>query len=206
MIPLRLPGSLLLLAALTLGSLPGCGGGRDVVDGFHGYRWGTRVSQIPEVALAGLTREEDGLLVYSAPVRFLGREVLGIFYFDSDGGGLLEGRYVLPLSLQECDGEWDRVAESLRSAFPTLRWTEEVPTRGEGDRGVYESDCEFFVYNSHRLEWEALLENPEPPGDAILLELEPVGRSVRLAVTYRGGAAVGRGDQGAPGGGGAGPD
>ncbi len=199
MIPLRLPRSLLLLAALALGGSVGCGGGRDVVDGFHGYRWGTRVSQIPEVALAGLTREEDGLLLYSAPVRFLGREVLGIFYFDADGGGLLEGRYVLPLSLQECDGEWDRVAESLRSAFPTLRWTEAVPARGEGDTGVYESDCEFFVYNSHRLEWEALLENPEPPGDAILLELEPVGRSVRLAVTYRGGVGMSREGQGPPG-------
>ena len=199
MIPVRLPVSL-LLAALTLGGLVGCGGGREVVEGFHGYRWGSRVSQIPEVALAGLTREEEGLLVYSAPLRFLGREVLGIFYFDADGGGLVEGRYVLPLSLQECDGEWDRVAESLRGAFPTLRWTEEVPARGEGDLGVYESDCEFFVYNSHRLEWEALLENPEPPGDGIVLELEPVGRSVRLAVTYRGGMALGRGHQGSPGG------
>lgn len=163
-----------------------------MVDGFHGYPWGVRPSQVAEVALEGLTDEEDGLLVYSAPVRFLGREVLGVFYFEDDGGGLVEGRYVLPLSLTECDAEWERVGAALREAFPTLMWTERVPARGEAETGVYESDCEFFVYNAHRLEWEARLQNPGPPGDVILLELEPVGRSVRLAVTYRGGGAGAR--------------
>lgn len=184
-----------LLVALALAGAGGCGD-REVVDGFHGYGWGTRVSAIPEVALAGLAAEEEGRLVYSAPLRFLDREVLGVFYFDEEGGGLVEGRYVLPLSLVECDQEWVRVTEALRARHPTLRWTEGVPTRDEGDRGVYESDCEFFVYNSHRLDWEARLENPEPPGDLILVELEPVGRSVRLAVTYRGGAAVEQGGGG----------
>lgn len=187
MFPLRL-----LLPLVPLAALVGCGGAQDVVDGFHGYGWGTRVSQIPEVAMEGLTDEEDGLLVYSAQVRFLGREVLGVFYFEEQGGGLVEGRYVLPLSLAECDAEWERVGGELRDTFPGLVWTERVAARGEADTGVYESDCEFFVYNAHRLEWEARLQNPEPPGDAILLELEPLGRSVRLAVTYRGGAAMAR--------------
>lgn len=189
MIPHRFLRSPILHALFLAGAL-GCSGGAEVVEGFHGYRWGTRVSGIPEVALAGLTAEEEGRLVYSAPLRFLDREVLGVFYFDAERGGLVEGRYVLPLSLLECDDEWDRVAAALRERHPTLRWTEQVPARGAGDLDVYESDCEFFVYNSHRLEWEARLQNPEPPGDLVRMELEPLGRSVRLAVTYRSGAAV----------------
>lgn len=187
MVPLRHLPSLLLLPSLLVA---GCWGPADVVDGFHGYAWGTRASQIPEVALSGVTVERDGMLLYSAQLRFLGREVLGVFYFKEDGGGLVEGRYVLPVSLVECDAQWARVAEAIRSSFPTLRWTERVPGRSGPDADVYESDCEFFVYNAHLLEWEARLENPEPPGDAILLELESVGRSARIVVTYRGGAAM----------------
>jgi hypothetical protein len=181
--------SLLWLAAVV----SACGRSPQVVDGFHGYPWGSRASQIPEVALAGVSGSRDGLLLYTATVRFLGREALATFAFQEEDGGLVEGSYSLLLGLPECDSEWERITTALAEAFPTLPLVVEVPTRGEADRGVYSSDCEFYVYNAHRLEWGARLINPEPPGDGVILRLDDVGRSARLTVLYRGRAPGGEG-------------
>lgn len=174
------------LAAAASALLAACGGPPRMVDGFHGYAWGSRASQIPEVALAGVSGSRDGLLLYTATVRFLGREALATFAFEEEGGGLVEGNYSLLLGLPECDAEWERITSALAEAFPTLPLVVEVPTRGEADQGIYASDCEFYVYNAHRLEWGARLINPEPPGDGVLLRLDDLGRSARLTVLYRG--------------------
>jgi hypothetical protein len=181
----RIP-SLLWWAAVLPALLAACGGPPRVVEEFHGYPWGSRASQIPEVALAGVSGSRDGLLLYTANVRFLGREALATFAFEEEEGGLVEGSYSLLLALPECDAEWDRITTALAGAFPGLPLVVEVPTRGEADRGVYASDCEFYVYNAHRLDWTATLVNPEPPGDGVVLRLDDVGRSARLTVLYRG--------------------
>lgn len=178
-----------LICLLLLLSGWGCDGEREVVDGFHGYRWGTRVSQIPEVSLEGLSGERDGLLIYSANVTFLGRDALAAFYFDAPSRELVQGMYVLSLTLQECDAEWDRILAALQAEHPTLRTELSVPRRTGEEGSAYDSDCEFFVFNAHRLEWSAELVNPGDPRNRILLTVTDVGRTARLRVLFRSGEA-----------------
>lgn len=176
-----------ILAAALLWGMAGCSPGpHPVVEGFHGYPWGTLPSRIPEVALAGTSGERDGLLVYSAEVPFLGRDVLAVFYFDATTLGLVEGAYILSLRLDECDAEWERYRAVVADAHPTFIVEETVPRREEAERPVYESDCEYFVFNAHRLEWIARFRNPESPGDGIELQMQDVGRTARLSIHYRG--------------------
>jgi hypothetical protein len=178
---------LLAGAALALSACSG-GEGVEVVQGFHGYAWGTRVSEIPEVAGSEPVGEKDGLRIYSADVSHLGREVLAGFYFHPGDGGLVEGYYVMPLALEECEQEWSRAVEDLESAYPALRREADVPVRSAEDSTRYVSDCEYFVYHGETEEWTETLVNPEPPGDRAGAWLSVEGRSLRLTVFYRGGA------------------
>jgi hypothetical protein len=180
----------LLLSAAAL-ALAACsrGDGVEVVQGFHGYAWGTPVSAIPEVAGSEPVGEKDGLTIYSADVSHLGREVLAGFYFHPDDGGLVEGYYVMPLPLEECEQEWSRWIDDLERAYPGLRREREVPVRSAQDSTRYVSDCEYFVYHGETEEWRETLVNPEPPGDRAGAWIATVGRSLRMTSFYSGGAA-----------------
>lgn len=177
---------LVLLAAAL-----GCGEfrGEEVVRGFRGYPWGTPLSDIPEVAGTEPVGERDGLVVHAADVEFLGRHALAGFYFHPRRGGLVEGYYVLPLDLEECEGEWARYEAALAQELPTLVREGNIPSRPEADRARYESDCEYFVYNGGREDWSVTFVNPERPRDRAGLWMKVVGRSLRMTVFYRGGAA-----------------
>jgi hypothetical protein len=182
---LTLRGALaLLLALVACARDPGV----EVVQSFHGYRWGTPVEAIPEVAGSEPVGEKDGLAIYSAEVPYLGREVLAGFYFHPRTGGLVEGYYVLPITLEECEREWTRHVLDLETTFPTLVKEERTAARPVADSARYVSDCEYFVFNGEREEWRATFVNPAEPGDRAGAWLGVVGRSLRLTVFFRGGA------------------
>jgi hypothetical protein len=174
---------------LLLG-LAGCAGepGTEVVQSFHGYRWGTAVSDIPEVAGTEQVGDKDGLAIYSAQVTHLGREVLAGFYFHPRNGGLVEGYYVLALTLDECEREWTRYVLDLETSLPTLVKEERTAVRPVADSTRYVSDCEYFLYNGEREEWTVTFSNPEEPGDRAGAWLDVVGRSLRMTIFYRGAA------------------
>ena len=177
-----------LLVSVAL-ALSACsrGEGVEVVQGFHGYAWGTPVSEIPEVAGSEPVGEKDGLTIYSADVSHLGREVLAGFYFHPQSGGLVEGYYVMALALEECEQEWSRYVSDLERAYPALRREVDVPVRSAEDSTRYVSDCEYLVYRSDTEEWRETLVNPAPPGDRAGAWISVEGRSLRLTIFYRGG-------------------
>jgi hypothetical protein len=178
------------LLACALLALAACSpeDGVEVVQGFHGYPWGTPVQEIPEVAGSEPVGEKDGLTIYSADVSHLGRDVLAGFYFHPKDGGLVEGYYVMPLALEACEQEWSRIVEDLERAYPTLERERKVPVRSAADSTRYVSDCEYFVYRGDTEEWRETLVNPEPPGDRAGAWISVEGRSLRLTIFYRGGA------------------
>jgi hypothetical protein len=177
-----------LLVALLAASACSRGDDDEVVRGFHGYSWGTQASEIPEIAGSQPVGEKDGLTIYSADVTHLGREVLAGFYFHPEDGGLVEGYYVFPIALEECEQEWSRHLSDLQRAYPTLHREEKVPHRPAADSTRYVSDCEYFIYRGETEEWSASLVNPEAPGDRAGAWIDVVGRSLRMTVFYRGGA------------------
>jgi len=185
--------TLLMLCTLASASISvsACGDGDvgpELVDGFHGYSWGSAPSEIREVARTGRGVTDTGLIVHSTEVSFLGRNALAGFYFEPRGGGLVEGQYVVPLSLEECEQEWERYATHIREAFPGLAAEERVPRREGADLQRYESDCEYYAYNSETEDWFLKSVNPERPHDQASMWIRVVGRSLRLNVLYRGGA------------------
>ena len=176
------------LAALLAVVACGDGPGPELVQSFHGYRWGTPVAEIPEVAGTEQVGEKDGLAIYSAEVSHLGREVLAGFYFHPRTGGLVEGYYVLPLTLEECEREWTRFVLDLETTFPTLAKEERTAVRPVADSARYVSDCEYFVFNGEREEWTATFVNPGEAGDRAGAWLDVVGRSLRMTIFFRGAA------------------
>jgi hypothetical protein len=176
--------------AIVLSAVPLYASGQtEIVKGFHGYAWGTRVSDIPEIAGTEVVAQRDGLIIHSAEITYEGRTTLAGFYFHPDTGGLVEGSYIFPLSLEECESEWARLADAVETAHPGLERSEQIPRRAGDDRQTYDSDCEYFVYNAHREVWSASFTNPDPPGDRVLLWMKEIGRTVRMTIVYRGGVA-----------------
>ena len=56
-------------------------------------------------------------------------------------------------------------------------------------RAVYDSDCEYFAFNSHREEWTTWMRNVDGPGDELWLWMKTVERIPRLTIYYKGAAA-----------------
>ena len=180
--------SALLLAALLAASACSGEDGEEVVRGFHGYAWGTPVAQIPEVAGTEQVGDKDGLHIYSADLTYRGRPVLAGFYFHPKTGGLVEGYYVYPITLEECESEWKSVVADLEQSFPTLTKEEHVARRAASDSTRYVSDCELYLFNSETQQWNATLINPDAPGDRAGAWINVIGRSLRMTVFYQGGA------------------
>jgi hypothetical protein len=172
--------------ALSLALFACAGEGVEIVRGFHGYAWGTRKAEIPE--LAGSERADlgEGLVIYTAEVSVLGREALAGFYFHPRSGGLIEGVYVMPVTLEECASEFRRFEDDLRASHLGLVEERHVPERPAADSARYVSDCEYFVYNSEKEEWSTTFVNPSRPRDRAGVRMEVQGRSLRLHVFYRG--------------------
>jgi len=159
--------------------------GPEVVSGFHGYPWGTPVEAIAELAGSEPVARKEGLVVHSAEVDFQGHAALAGFYFHPETGELLEGAYVFALTLEDCEAVFGEVAGAVAEAFPTLE-REEILARREGeDVDVYESDCEYFVYNAHKEVWRVDFTNPGGPGDRAGVWLKVSGRSPRMTLFYR---------------------
>ena len=180
--------ALLVLALPALTAAQGRPLETEVVTGFHGYPWGTRVENIAELAGREQVGERDGYRIYSAQVNVMGRPGLAGFYFHPETGELLEGAYVFALTVQSCEWAWATVTRNIRDAYPTLERTDHLPTRGDApDRQIYDSDCEYFAFNSHKETWTSDYVNKGPPGDRVLLWMKTVERVPRLTVVYRGG-------------------
>jgi hypothetical protein len=160
----------------------------EVITGFHGYPWGTPVAAIPEIAESQQVGEKDGMPIYSASVALHGKSALAGFYFHPTTGALIEGAYVFALTLQDCHPVWATLVEEIEANHPTLRREARIPARTLEDRRVYDTDCEFYVFNSHIESWTATYANPDPPHDRILLWMRTVERVPRLTVVYRGAA------------------
>lgn len=174
------------MAALAL-LLASCSeGGVEVVHGFHGYPWGTERSDIPELASSQRADLGEGLVIYTADVKLLGRDALAGFYFHPRTGRLIEGVYVMPITLDECEREWLRFEVDLRASYPGLEEERLVARRAAADSTRYVSDCEYFVYNFESHPWSTTLVNPSPPHDRAGIRMDVEGRSLRLQLFYRG--------------------
>ncbi len=158
----------------------------EVVGAFHGYEWGTTVDSISEIAGTEPVGEKQGLIIHSAQVEFLGRPALAGFYFHPESAELLEGAYVIALREVECESEWARFTAALSYEFPSLDRTDDLPTR---DDPVYDSDCEYFLFNDHLLTWRTEFRNTDPPGDMVFMWLRSVTRIPRVTVVYSGARA-----------------
>ena len=177
-----------LAAALALAVPLAAGAQSEEVKGFRGYPWGTPREAIPEIAGTQQVGVKDSLPIYSKTVTVNGKEALAGFYFHPKNGGLVEGYYVFPIALEECEQEWSRYLSDLEEAYPTLRREEKVPHRPAADSTRYVSDCEYFIYRGETEEWSASLVNPDPPGDRAGAWINVVGRSLQMTIFYRGGA------------------
>ena len=176
----------LALAAFLL-LVPACGPeGPEVVTGFHGYPWGTRVADIAELAGSEPVAKKDGLDVFSAEITFQGKQALAGFYVHPETGELLEGASAFALTLEDGETAFHELARALAEAFPTLEREDQLARREGEDLEVYQSDCEYFVYNEHKEVWRVEFTNPGGPGDHAGLWLRVSGRSPRLTVYYRG--------------------
>ncbi len=156
-----------------------------VVDGFRGHPWGSRVEDVPEIADTEQVGERDGLRIYSTEVRLLGRQALAGYYFHPDTGELVEGAYVMVMPLESCQTIWELLARDVQRTYPGLDRQGELPSRRNAHRPVYESDCEYFVYNHHREEWRMGFGNPDPPHDEVRMWIRVNERTPRLHVVYR---------------------
>ena len=159
---------------------------KPIVDGFRGHSWGSRVEDIPELAGTEQVGEREGLRIYSTEVRLLGRQALAGFYFHPDTGELVEGAYVMVMPLESCQTIWDLLSRDVQRTYPGLERQGELPSRRNAHRPVYESDCEYFVYNHHREEWRMGFGNPEPPYDEVRMWIRVNERTPRLHMEYRG--------------------
>lgn len=157
-----------------------------IVDGFRGHPWGSQVADIPEIADTEQAGERDGLRIYSTAVRLLGRQALAGYYFHPETGELVEGAYVMVMPLESCQTIWDLLSRDIQRTYPGLERQGELPSRRNAHRPVYESDCEYFVYNYHQEEWRMGFGNPEPPHDEVRMWIRVNERTPRLHVAYRG--------------------
>jgi hypothetical protein len=191
--------SLTLLAAFLTGIPAASYAQNEVVTGFRGYPWGTPVAAIPEVAGTQRVGDKDSLAIYSAQVTVNGKTGLAGYYFHPTTGGLVEGAYVFALTLQDCLPVWATLTEQIERDFPALAREARVPTRTEKDRLVYDTDCEFYAFNSHIETWTASYTNPNAPYDRIFLWMRTIERAPRLTVVYRGAAGQAWADRPKPG-------
>ena len=157
-----------------------------IVTGFRGNPWGSQVDDIPEIADTEQVGERDGLRIYSTDVRLLGRQALAGYYFHPETGELVEGAYVMVMPLESCQTIWDLLTRDIQRTYPELERQGELPSRRNAHRPVYDSDCEYFVYNYHREEWRMGFGNPEPPHDEVRMWIRVNERTPRLHVAYRG--------------------
>jgi hypothetical protein len=176
----------LLRAALLFAAPASLGAQGEVVAGFRGYPWGTPVSAIPEIAGTEQVGEKDGLPIYSSQVTVNGKAGLAGFYFHPTTGGLVEGAYVFALTMEDCLPVWATLTEQIERDFPTLAREARVPRRSEEELLIYDTDCEFYAFNSHVETWTATYSNPGAPYDRILLWMRTIERAPRLTVVYRG--------------------
>ena len=162
---------------------------QEIVSDFRGYPWGVRPTEIAEIAESEPVGERDGLVIYSTPVRFAGRDALAGFYFHPETGALLEGAYALVLTPTDCDLIWGRVTRILADQYPSLDREDNVASRENADRpDVYDSDCDYYIYNYHVESWTADFRNPDPPFGEIHLRLRITERTPRLTILFRGAA------------------
>jgi hypothetical protein len=161
----------------------------EVVKGFLGYPWGTTLSAIPELAGKAPVGVQNELVVHTLPATFAGKPTLAAFYFHPRTGELIAGAYSFVLTLADCKDIWDAVTGRIEYEYPTLAREKRIPARTTPDQlRVYESDCEYYAYNSHIETWTATYLNPQPPGDRITLAMRTVERGPRLSVVFRGAA------------------
>jgi hypothetical protein len=178
---------LIPLVALALG-LPAAVGAQEVLTGFRGYPWGTPREAIPEIAGTEQVGVKDSLPIYSKMVTLNGKEALAGFYFHPVTGGLVEGAYVFVLTMEDCLPIWATLTEQIEHDYPTFTREARIPKREGRDVTVYDTDCEYYAFNSHIETWTATYANPNTPGDRVMLWMRTIERYPRLTVLYRGGA------------------
>jgi hypothetical protein len=159
----------------------------EIVKTFHGYPWGTTLSAIPELAGKAPVGVQDELVVHSMQSSFGGKPGLAAFYFHPRTGALIAGAYSFVLTIENCEAIWDAVTARIEYEYPTLTREKRIPQRTTPDQQrIYESDCEYYAYNSHIETWTASYVNPQAPGDRITLAMRTVERGPRLSVVFRG--------------------
>jgi hypothetical protein len=100
----------------------------------------------------------------------------------------VEGAYVFALTMQDCLPIWATLTDQIERDFPTLTREARVPKRSEEEQLIYDTDCEFYAFNSHVETWTATYANPTAPYDRVLLWMRTIERAPRLTVVYRGAA------------------
>ena len=99
----------------------------ELVDGFAGFKWGTRVSEIPELAWmdpAGETRE--GIPFYVTYASIVNESGFAAHYVDPLTEQLIGGAYVISPTADHWEPAWYAITDSIRTGYPQLSVAERV--------------------------------------------------------------------------------
>lgn len=186
------------LAAAALLTLPSArpgtvvpAGADTVVDGFHGYEFGTPADRIGEIdASRPPEARHDGLEVYARTLRFIGMPTRAYFYLDTTEHRLRRGKHLIEPDTSSCVRELTTLRLMVAGTHPDLR--AEV-TRGSGATadtsaagagGPPPIQCPRFLEAEDARGWSVRFRNPDTGATEVRMELFRRDGEPRILACY----------------------
>lgn len=154
------------------------------VPGFEGYPWGAAPEAIPEIAGVAPRPAPSGLVAYGVPDTILGYDGFAFFLFHPESCELIEGIHLIPLERQECDAAWAVFEAYLAEGREGLRVERVKSEWSEIQQRVYDSFCDFFVFNPSETNWITRFRNPQSGLVEVGMSIRPRGLEPRLNVLW----------------------
>ncbi|MFQ5889648.1 MAG: hypothetical protein ACE5JR_06305 [Gemmatimonadota bacterium] len=155
-----------------------------VVESFRGHTWGTHRSAIPELAEADAREAPNGMTAYGIEAKLLGYAGTAFFLFDPDSDELLEGIYIFPLETENCTRAWTDFEKALAEEFPSLRIERFKDDWDEKQQRIYDSFCEFYVFNAKSKNWITRFRNADTELVEVGMAMGVQGLRPRLNILY----------------------
>lgn len=162
-----------------------------MLDGFHGYEFGTPAAEIGEIdASRPPESRHRGLDVHARTVRFLGMPTRAYFYLDS-AGRLRRGRHLLEPDRSSCVRQLTTLRLMVAGTHPDLL-VELI--RGSGaaadtarpaGRGAPPVRCPGFLAADTARSWSVLFRHPETGAVEARMELFRRDGEPRILACYR---------------------